>query len=69
MHVHEFVDEGRGHSSYVIDLGDGTAAVVDPPRSPTEHEALTARKVGARVFAGGPATWTAATGQALDVGR
>jgi glyoxylase-like metal-dependent hydrolase (beta-lactamase superfamily II)/rhodanese-related sulfurtransferase len=40
MRVHEFVDVGLGHSSYVIDLGDGTAAVVDPPRFPTEHEAL-----------------------------
>ena len=40
MHVHEFVDEELGHSSYLIDLGDGTAAVVDPPRFPTEHEAL-----------------------------
>jgi len=27
----------------VIDLGDGTAAVVDPPRFPTEHEALVER--------------------------
>ncbi|MEX0847753.1 MAG: MBL fold metallo-hydrolase [Ilumatobacteraceae bacterium] len=43
MQVHEFVDEGLGHSSYVIDLGDGTAAVVDPPRFPTEHEALLGR--------------------------
>ncbi len=33
-----FVDEGFGHSSYLIDLGDGTAAVVDPPRFPTAHE-------------------------------
>ncbi len=40
MQVHEFVDEGLGHSSYVIDLGDGTAAIVDPPRLPTEHETL-----------------------------
>ncbi len=40
MQVHAFVDEGLGHSSYVIDLGDGTAAIVDPPRFPTEHEAL-----------------------------
>ncbi len=40
MQVHEFVNEGLGHSSYVIDLGDGTAAVVDPPRFPTEHQAL-----------------------------
>ena len=40
MHVYQFVDEGLGHSSYVIDLGDGTAAIVDPPRIPTEHEEL-----------------------------
>ena len=40
MRVHEFVDEGLGHSSYVIDLGDGTAAVVDPPRFPTAQERL-----------------------------
>jgi glyoxylase-like metal-dependent hydrolase (beta-lactamase superfamily II) len=26
MQVHEFVDAGLGHSSYVIDVGDGTAA-------------------------------------------
>jgi hydroxyacylglutathione hydrolase len=32
-----FVDEGLGHSSYVVDLGDGTAAIVDPPRFPTDH--------------------------------
>ena len=37
MRVNQFVDEGLGHSSYVIDLGDGTAAVVDPPRFPTAH--------------------------------
>jgi hydroxyacylglutathione hydrolase len=35
--VRVFVDEGLGHSSYVIGLGDGTAAIVDPPRFPTEH--------------------------------
>jgi len=35
--IRMFVDEGLGHSSYVVDLGDGTAAVVDPPRFPTEH--------------------------------
>lgn len=40
MRVHEFVDEGLGHASYVVDLGDGTAAIVDPPRFPTAHEAL-----------------------------
>jgi hydroxyacylglutathione hydrolase len=48
MRVHNFVDEGLGHSSYLIDLGDGTAAVVDPPRFPTGHEE-TARRSGLRV--------------------
>jgi hydroxyacylglutathione hydrolase len=38
--VYDFVDEGLGHSSYVIDLGDGTAAVVDPPRFADAHESL-----------------------------
>ena len=33
--VRTFVDEGLGHSSYVIDLGDGAAAIIDPPRFPT----------------------------------
>jgi glyoxylase-like metal-dependent hydrolase (beta-lactamase superfamily II) len=32
-----FVDEGLGHSSYVVDLDDGTAAIVDPPRFPADH--------------------------------
>ena len=31
-----FVDEGLGHSSYLVDLGDGQALVVDPPRLPAE---------------------------------
>ena len=43
MQIHGFVDEGLGHSSYVIDLGDGTAAIVDPPRFPTDHEVLVER--------------------------
>jgi glyoxylase-like metal-dependent hydrolase (beta-lactamase superfamily II)/rhodanese-related sulfurtransferase len=29
-----FVDEGLGHSSYLVDLGDGTALAIDPPRLP-----------------------------------
>ena len=48
MKIYDFVDEGLGHSSYLIDLGDGTAALVDPPRFPAEHEALAAH-LGARV--------------------
>src|SRR5712691_7962824 len=29
-----FVDEGLGHSSHLVDLGDGRALVIDPPRIP-----------------------------------
>jgi hydroxyacylglutathione hydrolase len=43
VQIYDFVDVGLGHSSYVIDLGDGTAGIVDPPRFPTEHEALLGR--------------------------
>jgi hydroxyacylglutathione hydrolase len=42
MKIYDFVDEGLGHSSYVIDLGHGNAAIVDPPRFPTAQEALVA---------------------------
>ena len=48
MRIHEFVDEGLGHSSYLIDLGDGTSATVDPPRFPIDHEAL-AGQLGLRL--------------------
>ena len=44
VRIHEFVDEGLGHSSYVIDLADGTGAVIDPPRFPTSQEALVERE-------------------------
>lgn len=43
VRIVDFVDEGLGHSSYLIDLGDGSAAVIDPPRFPTEHETLANR--------------------------
>ena len=48
MEIHEFVDEGLGHSSYLIDIGGGSAAVIDPPRFPTAHEAL-AERLGRRI--------------------
>jgi hydroxyacylglutathione hydrolase len=54
-----FVDEGLGHSSYVIDLGDGTAAVIDPPRFPTPHEEVAERE-GVRIV------WTADTHSHAD---
>ena len=34
------VDEGLGNSSYLVDLGEGRALVVDPPRDPTRHLAV-----------------------------
>jgi hydroxyacylglutathione hydrolase len=43
MKIYDFVDEGLGHSSYVIDLGHGDAAIVDPPRFPVAQEALIER--------------------------
>jgi hydroxyacylglutathione hydrolase len=33
--IEMFVDEGLGHSSYLIELGEATAAILDPPRFPT----------------------------------
>ena len=33
MQIHEFVDEGLGHSSYLV-VVDGSALVVEPRRSP-----------------------------------
>ena len=42
--VSEFVDEGLGHSSYLVDLGDGTALVIDPARLPVgQREEATRR--------------------------
>ncbi len=46
--MHAFVDEGLGHSSYLIELNDGTVVLVDPPRFPTDHIAL-ADRLGARL--------------------
>lgn len=37
MEIHEFVDEGLGHSSYLVHF-DGTALVIDPPRFPAAIE-------------------------------
>ena len=42
MRIHGFVDEGLGHSSYLVDFGNDTAALIDPPRFPVEHEQLAA---------------------------
>jgi hydroxyacylglutathione hydrolase len=37
IEIATFVDEGLGHSSYLVDLGDAHALVVDPPRLPDQH--------------------------------
>ncbi len=35
--IYAFVDEGLGNSSYLVDLGDGSALVVDPFRDPRPY--------------------------------
>jgi hydroxyacylglutathione hydrolase len=35
--IRMFVDEGLGHSSYLVDLNDGMGAILDPPRFPSPH--------------------------------
>ena len=45
-----FVDEGLGNSSYLVDLGDGSAMVVDPVREPGLYLAEAAHR-GLRIAA------------------
>lgn len=59
VRIVDFVDEGLGHSSYLIDLGDGSAAVIDPPRFPIAHETFAGRE-GLRL------AWTADTHSHAD---
>jgi hydroxyacylglutathione hydrolase len=42
--IHPVVDEGLGNSSYLVDLGDGRALVVDPVRDPTPYLELAHRR-------------------------
>ena len=37
MAIVSFVEEGLGNSSYLVELGDGRALVVDPPRDVSAH--------------------------------
>jgi len=46
--VHAFVDEGLGHSSYLVDVGGGEALVVDPARV-LSSECRQARHDGVRI--------------------
>lgn len=43
-----FVDEGLGHSSYLVDVGDGRALVIDPSRFPNAQRAC-ARALGIEI--------------------
>ena len=57
--IDSVVDEGLGHTSYVVGLGDGTALVVDPARFPDRQRDLAATR-GWRI------AWTADTHSHAD---
>lgn len=59
VEIVSIVDEGLGHSSYVVGLGDGTALVVDPARFPDRQRAVGAER-GWRI------AWTADTHSHAD---
>jgi hydroxyacylglutathione hydrolase len=42
VRIERFADEGLGHSSYLVDLDDGTALVIDPARLPDRQRAWAA---------------------------
>ena len=48
IEIDSVVDEGLGHSSYVVGLGDGSALVVDPARFP-DRQRQVARERGWRI--------------------
>lgn len=52
MGILPLVDERLGNSAYVVDLGDGSALVVDPGRSPRPYlRALAQRRLVPRFAA------------------
>jgi hydroxyacylglutathione hydrolase len=59
IEIEAIIDEGLGHSSYVVGLGDGTALVVDPARFPERQRRLAAER-------GWDITWTADTHSHAD---
>ena len=59
VEIVSIVDEGLGHSSYLVGLGDGTALVIDPARFPDRQRAAAAER-GWRI------TWTADTHSHAD---
>jgi hydroxyacylglutathione hydrolase len=59
VEVLSFIDEGLGHTSYLVDVGDGTALVVDPARLPSAQRGAAAER-GLRI------AWTADTHSHAD---
>jgi glyoxylase-like metal-dependent hydrolase (beta-lactamase superfamily II)/rhodanese-related sulfurtransferase len=59
VEIHSVVDDGLGHSSYVVGLGDGTALVIDPARFPDRQRRIAA-EYGSRI------AWTADTHSHAD---
>ena len=59
MQILSVIDDGLGHSSYVVELGDGTALVVDPARFPVSQCRLAAER-------GWHIAWTADTHSHAD---
>ena len=57
--IRMFVDEGLGHSSHVVALGDGSALVVDPARFPDRQRRIAAER-------GWTIAWTADTHSHAD---
>ncbi|MFA5886120.1 MAG: MBL fold metallo-hydrolase, partial [Acidimicrobiia bacterium] len=57
--IHSVIDDGLGHSSYVVGLGDGTALVIDPARFPDGQRRI-ATEQGWRI------AWTADTHSHAD---
>lgn len=49
-HVHAIPDAGLGNTSYIVDVGDGLALSVDPPRDAERHLAA-AERLGLRIVA------------------
>jgi len=59
IEIEALVDEGLGHSSYVVGLGDGSALVIDPARFPDAQRRVAAAR-GWRI------AWTADTHSHAD---
>ena len=44
VEILQVIDEGLGHTSHVVGLGDGSALVVDPARFPDRQRQLAAER-------------------------